>query len=304
MPKLLTPSLKILPFRNPSGAKVWRLRGVIDGERLRMNFPARAEAEVELAKRMQNAVTVRPLRNVLTRLSDDQVRDAELAQQRLPAGVPLAQAADFFALHFRPVAPLLWPDSINRIEQPLVNERKTKPETAAARAGELRPFARFAGEQKIAQTDQLRPEHAKAWIYAISLEARTQRDRYDHLKQFCAWLVREKHAAVNPVLELVRPKVRVDVPAIFTPAEAKALLDAAWTDPEGPQMLPHFAICMLSGVRPGECIQLQAADLFLDGPHPIIEINKAKGGASTKTYLQEGYWEKALAARPDRISIV
>jgi lysophospholipase L1-like esterase len=32
-------------------------------------------------------------------------------------------------------------------------------------------------------------------------------------------------------------------------------------------------------------------------------INKAKGGASTKTYLQEGYWEKALAAKPDYMLI-
>jgi lysophospholipase L1-like esterase len=32
-------------------------------------------------------------------------------------------------------------------------------------------------------------------------------------------------------------------------------------------------------------------------------INKAKSGASTKTYLQEGYWEKALAAKPDYMLI-
>jgi lysophospholipase L1-like esterase len=32
-------------------------------------------------------------------------------------------------------------------------------------------------------------------------------------------------------------------------------------------------------------------------------INKAKGGASTKTYRQEGYWEKALAAKPDYMLI-
>jgi lysophospholipase L1-like esterase len=32
-------------------------------------------------------------------------------------------------------------------------------------------------------------------------------------------------------------------------------------------------------------------------------INRAKGGASTKTYLLEGYWEKALAAKPDYMLI-
>ena len=32
-------------------------------------------------------------------------------------------------------------------------------------------------------------------------------------------------------------------------------------------------------------------------------INDAKGGASTKTYYQEGYWEKALAGKPDYMLI-
>jgi lysophospholipase L1-like esterase len=32
-------------------------------------------------------------------------------------------------------------------------------------------------------------------------------------------------------------------------------------------------------------------------------INKARGGASTKTYYQEGYWEKALAEKPDYMLI-
>lgn len=32
-------------------------------------------------------------------------------------------------------------------------------------------------------------------------------------------------------------------------------------------------------------------------------LNEAKGGASTKTYLQDGYWEKALADKPDYMLI-
>lgn len=35
----------------------------------------------------------------------------------------------------------------------------------------------------------------------------------------------------------------------------------------------------------------------------ITCINDAKGGASTKTYYQEGYWEKALADKPDYMLI-
>jgi lysophospholipase L1-like esterase len=49
-----------------------------------------------------------------------------------------------------------------------------------------------------------------------------------------------------------------------------------------------------AGYGLGFCANLTAA---------VTCINHAKGGASTKTYYQEGYWEKALADKPDYMLI-
>jgi integrase len=274
-------SLKIVPFKNRSRSISYRLTGTVLGERVRINFPSRPEAVAEFDHRTRDLQSS-AMSAVLTSLPEERVREAEFAGKRLPSGTTLLQAADFFREHYRPLVPLSWAESIELFQAHLVAERKTLEATADDRAGELRQFSRFIEKRRIDRTDRLRPEDAKAWIYAADLEARSQRDRYDRLNQFCDWLVREKHATINPVAELIRPKVRVDPPAIFTPEQIKALLDAAWTDPEGPEMLPHFAICTLCGVRPGECVQLRSGDIFLEGPHPVIEVNKAKGGRSRR----------------------
>ncbi len=70
------------------------------------------------------------------------------------------------------------------------------------------------------------------------------------------------------------------------------LLQTALTDAEGPEMLPFFAIASLSGVRPDEVTDLGTKtdgtksdgwdDIYLDEDHPVIEVNKAKGGRSRR----------------------
>jgi hypothetical protein len=41
------PKLTITEFKNPAGSVSYRVSGVIDGERIRKNFPTRAEAAAE-----------------------------------------------------------------------------------------------------------------------------------------------------------------------------------------------------------------------------------------------------------------
>ena len=50
----------------------------------------------------------------------------------------------------------------------------------------------------------------------------------------------------------------------------------------------------IAGYGRGFCANLTAK---------VTCINDAKGGASTKTYRADGYWEKALAGKPDYMLI-
>ncbi len=147
--------------------------------------------------------------------------------------------------------------------------------TVKTRSGFLLQFSR---ENKIARSDRITIEAAKAWIYEEHRSDRTHRDRFDLLNQFCAWLVKEKYAAQNPIAGLDRPVVKIDAPGVLTFAQTHTLLQCALTDPEGPDMLPFFALCCLSGARPDEVPRLTWDDIHLGKEHQLIEINKAKGG--------------------------
>jgi integrase len=77
--------------------------------------------------------------------------------------------------------------------------------------------------------------------------------------------------------------VKVAAPGVLTFGEALRLLQCALTDAEGPAMLPFFAICTLSGMRPDEVPRLSGwDDIYLAKEHRLIEVNKAKGGRSRR----------------------
>ncbi len=78
------PQFVISEFTNPSGEIVFRLTGWLDGKRIRKNFPTRAEAGAERqAMEIQQLQTETGIRATATRLSDEQLHEAEAAFQRL-----------------------------------------------------------------------------------------------------------------------------------------------------------------------------------------------------------------------------
>ena len=96
-------SFVISEFTNPSGAVVFRVSGWLDGQRIRKDFPSRAEAKAEAAileiQRLQGATGVRP---AVTRLAEDQLHEAEAVFQRLAGRPhPLSFYVDFALDNYR-----------------------------------------------------------------------------------------------------------------------------------------------------------------------------------------------------------
>lgn len=240
-----------------------------------------------------------PPRPVLTHAPEEAVRQLEAALLRLPPGTDLLQAVDFFAANNRPLRPLDIGPAIEAFCSWLTDHRKCEPVTVNTRRFFLKDFAKAA---RVTRSDGIRVHPvgteaqapAVGWIYSRDATTRTQRDRFDLLKWFCQFLVNKKHAAANPILELDRPVHKVQVPGVLTFDETWRLLQCALTDGEGPYMLPFFAICALSGVRPDEVPRLAAdeipkgvegdfwADVHLDEEHRLMEVNKAKGGRARR----------------------
>lgn len=86
----------ISQFTNPSGEIVFRVYGRVDGERIRKNFPTRAEAEAERQVLELKWVRDSNTRTAITRLTDEQLREAEAVFARLEGKArPLSFYVDF-----------------------------------------------------------------------------------------------------------------------------------------------------------------------------------------------------------------
>src|SRR5260221_10835284 len=75
----------ISQFTNPSGEVVFRVSGWLDGKRVRKNRLTRAEAKAEMDVLEIQAVQAEPgIRRTVTRLTEDELHEAELVVHRLP----------------------------------------------------------------------------------------------------------------------------------------------------------------------------------------------------------------------------
>jgi len=99
-------TLKVLPFKNPSGSIAYRVSGTILGTRVQKNSPTREEAErfmnglvrsanqADSAKRERLTSTTFP--------TDEALRDAETAYhllQKHAPGIGLYDAVNFYLTH-------------------------------------------------------------------------------------------------------------------------------------------------------------------------------------------------------------
>src|SRR2546422_11779712 len=94
----------ITHFTNPSGETAFRVAGYKpSGERVRENFKTQEEAvgrKAELDIEAANIVTTTATRLKATRLTDDQVKEAERAFARL-ASKPLMEAVEYYLENYR-----------------------------------------------------------------------------------------------------------------------------------------------------------------------------------------------------------
>ncbi len=91
-------SFNIAEFTNPSGEIVFRVSGWLHGKRIRKNFPTRREAQAECQTLEIARLQAENVRTAITRLSDDQLQEAEASLRRL-IGPPCSLSFDLdFAL--------------------------------------------------------------------------------------------------------------------------------------------------------------------------------------------------------------
>jgi integrase len=256
--------LKLSYFRNRGGSISIRVSGTLEGKRVQKN-----ESTLEEATKFRDALLrlsvqgqSSALRAALTRFPDEEsLHDAELAYGRLQAKLPGASLVvaveDYLRRNTAEITDISMTEAIANFAQARA-DRKNRLQTIETSTILLKAFQRH---QKLVKVSDLTAIKSSAWIQSAN-SLRTQRDRYDLLCNFYRQLKFAKNLALDPLEGITRPIWKKETPVEFPSLEeAQALIDAAAShvaDGVVGAMLPYFAICLFSGMRPDETKRLKA----------------------------------------------
>ncbi|MDA0350066.1 MAG: site-specific integrase [Verrucomicrobia bacterium] len=288
---------KITPFTNPSGSKVWRLSGTLNGERIRENFKTRNDA---VARRQE--CTVKLLNDssegqtVWTTLTHEQNRDAIAAVNLLKSHgskSSLTFAVNFLLKNYRPpehekavseAAMDYLEKRRNDYERGFIKERQF-----ASIRSEMNWIEICLGNQPISTItpDDFReylekpkngPRNRRPVPKATS--AKTWNNRRGLVNTFCEYSLDKGYLGANPIKEVPQYKIkhRRGTAETLTDNQAATLMSflESYTGPNYKRqhypnqpafLVPFFALALFAGIRPdwknGEISKLDEKDIDL-----------------------------------------
>ncbi|HPA19080.1 MAG TPA: tyrosine-type recombinase/integrase [Verrucomicrobiae bacterium] len=143
-------------------------------------------------------------------------------------------------------------------------------------------LGRFSHDCGSVLLSAITPGKLDDWLRGLSLSPQSRINFRRVLHVFFEFARKAGHVEVNPVTETIKPRRAAGEVAIFTPAEAKALLDtAAARDPE---IIPFFAIGLFAGLRVAELERLDWADVRLD--RTFIEVKASASKTASRRLVK------------------
>ena len=261
-------SFVISEFTNPSREIVFRVAGWLDGKRVRKNFSTRAEAEAErqmLGIRATQEDT--GLRATVTRLTEDQVREAESAFSRLAERKhSLTCYLDYALANYRepeqqkPLVAAIT-EYVAAKDHEFAQGYLSRLQLTRIKA-DLRRFETHFRGQSLAQ---LNVPRLVAFLEMGQPSRKTYNNRRGILSTFFKFSFHRGWVAENPLLKVPHHRLRrrAGMAQTFTVAQARTLMEYMEKF-EGGRWVPYFALCLFAGIRPGV---------------PEGEINKLQPGA-------------------------
>lgn len=120
-------------------------------------------------------------------------------------------------------------------------------------------FASFARGRSRTPLAAITAGELEGWLDQEGGSARTRKGRIQYLRLLFAFAQRRGFVASNPALALDVPAQSVEAPGIHSPAEVRAILEAAraWS----PRLTRVLAIRYFAGLRAAEIARLDEADI-------------------------------------------
>ncbi len=277
-------SFVISQFTNPSGEIVFRVAGWLDGRRVRKNFPTHAEAVAERQTleihRLQSETGIR---TAATRLTDEQLHEAEAAFRRLAAAPKsLGFYLDYALANYRA------PEHEITVEAAVAAYLVTKKQDHAR--GMLSECQLKDIRVRLECFIQSFPGKSLSLLSREALAAHCQRgnpkpktfnNRRGILFTFFKFAFCHDWVAANPLEKI--PHLRIAHrrgSAQTLSAEQAAKLMRHVEQSEGGAFVPFFALALFAGIRPcvrtGEILKLRPAHVRLDTGVILIEPEVSK----------------------------
>jgi integrase len=134
-------------------------------------------------------------------------------------------------------------------------------------------WEQFAGGKGTRPVHEITVPEVKKWIFAGET-AGTRNTRRNRLNTFFKWALKQRHTRRNPVEAVEKITVEYGKAAVFSAAECKRLMDAAWKLDVG--AVGELALMVFAGVRPAETQRLTPEDVDLSRGRVRIEAAAAK----------------------------
>jgi integrase len=257
-------SFVISQFTNPSGEIVFRVSGWLDGKRLRKNFPTRPEAEAERQiLEVQRLRTETGVRTTVTRLSEDQLQEAEAIFRRL-AGRPRPPSfyIEYALANYREpltqkplteaVAEYIATKDHERVQDLISEPHLTRMKWDLERLQKHFPGATVAG-----LTGAKLVEYFEARRAAI----KTYNNRRGIVSTFLKFALQRDWITDNPLAKIPPRRIRRRRGGAVTFAAQQAKDLMAYVEEHYPSAVPFFALCLFAGIRPclrtGEILRLK-----------------------------------------------
>ena len=269
--------LRILPL--PGGS--WLLDGFHLGKRIRKQ--GRDVNALRVKMQEMQAVLTQATENIIaprmTRLTEDQIRDAEAAVERAGGRSLLACviASDRVMVKGDPV-PLT-----RALDDWLAHqaERGRQDDTMKNNLGRSRAFIAWLADQGITTVGAVTPEHYESFIYRGKRADFTRKNDASVLQAWANHWKKRRWVKEIPfevdTKDLSSRARSVDLPRILTPGQAHALLAAAKAR-GGARLAAYVALACWCFARHAEVLRVSTDDLKLDGKIPVVEIRPRKRG--------------------------
>jgi integrase len=194
--------------------------------------------------------------------------------KRLPQGVKLSEAVDFF-LHRNPTA--LPQKTVREVVDELIAS-KTKQDRGEKHLADLESrLGRFADAMQM-NIGQVTGVMIQKHLDELNVAGRTQQNHLRHITSLFRFATRKKYLpkdALDEIAAVEKPEAELTDIEIFSPVELRELLTAA-----RPEIIPWLAVAAFAGLRTAELQRLDWHEVNLTERY--IEVTAAKSKTASR----------------------